>query len=55
MRRIRTGEHLTLRQFCLDNDEIERVRANENTGTLWREFEVYEHTPGAWRFRSITT
>lgn len=42
-------------QVELDDEEMERIRTKPNTGTLWREFEAYEHTPGAWRFRPIAS
>ncbi len=42
-------------QAELDEEEMERVCSNRDTGTLFREFELYEHAPGAWRFRTIAS
>lgn len=41
-------------QVELDDDEIARLREHPDTGTLWREFAAYEHTPGVWRFRKVS-
>lgn len=42
-------------QVELDDDEMERVRSNTDAGTLWREFDAYEHAPGVWRFRQVAS
>lgn len=49
-----TIPNLVLRptQVELDDDEMGRV-LSVPAGTLWREYEPFEHTPGAWRFRAI--
>ncbi len=42
-------------QVELDPAEMERIRSNPDTGTLWREFDAYEHAPGVWRFRPLAS
>lgn len=42
-------------QVELDHDEMDRIRRHPDTGTLWREFAAYEHTPGNWRFRQVSS
>lgn len=42
-------------QVELAEDEKDHVCSNQDTGTLFREFELYEHAPGVWRFRTIAS